>query len=160
MRCRPFEHEVAPAQADSLGDPQAGRGEQLEQRPPLRWDLIEEADELGPGEEASLARRPGTTRAPARQHDLLGWVDVEQSLGDRRVQRQAQRREHVPDRPITQSPVAPGAGRQPIDEVLHGETIEIADPDLAVEVGQREGDQQPAVLTARVRAHAVVPEPA
>ena len=157
MRCRPVEDEVAPAQPDRLGDPQPGRGEQLEQRPPLRRDLVEQAHELGAREEAPLARRPRATRAPARQHDLLGRVGVQQPLGDRRVQRQAQRRERVGDRAITQPPVAPGAGRQPIDEVLHGGAIEIAHPDLAVEVGQREVDQQATVLAARVRAHAVVP---
>ena len=39
-------------------------------------------------------------------------------------------------------------------------TVEVAHPDLAVEVRQRECDQQPAILTARVRAHASCPVPA
>jgi hypothetical protein len=40
--------------------------------------------------------------------------------------------------------------------VLHSGAIEIAQPDLALEIGQREVDQQPTVLTARVRARAVM----
>jgi hypothetical protein len=48
----------------------------------------------------------------------------------------------------------PQAG-QPVDEVLHGSAIEVADENLAVEIAQREVDQQPPVLAARVGAHAV-----
>ena len=35
--------------------------------------------------------------------------------------------------------------------------VQITDADLAIEVAQREVDQQPAALAARVRAHAVMP---
>ena len=157
MRRRPVEDEVAPAQTDRLRDPQPGRGEQLEQRPPLRRYLVEQPHQLRPRQKAPLARRPCATRPPPRQHDLLGRVGIQQPFGDRRVKRQAQRRKRVGDRAITQPPGAARARRQPIHELLHGGAIEIAHPDLAVEVGQREVDQQATVLAARVRAHAVVP---
>jgi hypothetical protein len=156
MRRVAVEDEVAPAQPDRLGDPQPGRGEQLEQRPPLRRDLLEQAHQLRARQKASLARRPCATRPPPRQHDLLGRVGIQQPLGDRRVKRQAQRRERVGDRAITQPPGAPGAGRQPIHELLHSGAIEIPHPNLTVEIGQRQADQQATVLTARVGAHAVM----
>jgi zona occludens toxin (predicted ATPase) len=41
--------------------------------------------------------------------------------------------------------------------MLHGRTIEIPHPDLAVEVRQREVDEQATVLAASVGPHAVVP---
>jgi len=157
MRCRPVEDEVAPTQADGLGDPQPGRDKQLKQRPPLRWYLVEQPHELRPRQKAPLARRPCTAGAPARQHDLLGGVGIQQAFGDRCVKREAQRRERVGDRAVTQPPGATGAGREPIHEVLHRGAIEIAHPDLAIKVAQREVDQQATVFAARVRAHAVVP---
>ena len=98
------------------------------------------------------ARRAAAAARPARQ----GWLPA----APRRPPRQApgaKRRERVGDRTVTQPPRAARAGRQPIDELLQGGAIEIPHPDLAVEVGQREGDQQATVLTARIGAHAVVP---
>jgi hypothetical protein len=58
--------------------------------------------------------------------------------------------------PVGQPTVAARTSGQPIDEVLRLGAVQVADADLAVEVGQREADQQPAVLPARVRADAVV----
>jgi hypothetical protein len=78
MRCRLIEHEVAPARADRLGDPQSGRGKQLKQRAPLRRYLVEQTHELRPRQRAALARRPCATGPPPRQHDLLGRVGIEQ----------------------------------------------------------------------------------
>ena len=76
MRCR-VEDEIAPAQPDRFRDPQPGRGEQLEQRPPLRRYLVEQPHELSAGEKAPLAHRPRAARPAARQHDLLGRVGVQ-----------------------------------------------------------------------------------
>jgi len=41
--------------------------------------------------------------------------------------------------------------------LLHRGAVHLADTNLAVEVAQREVDQQPAVFAARIGAHAVVP---
>jgi hypothetical protein len=77
VRRRAVEHEIAPAQAARLGDPQPGRGQQLEQRPPLDRYLVEQPHELGTCQVAALARRPGPAGAPAREHELPGRVGVQ-----------------------------------------------------------------------------------
>jgi len=49
----------------------------------------------------------------------------------------------------------PWQARQPVNEPLHGCTVDIAQAQLAVEVAQRERRQQPPVLAARVLPDAV-----
>jgi hypothetical protein len=68
IRCRHIEHEVAPAQSDRLRDPQPGRGEQLEQRPPLGRYLVEQAHQLRPRQKAPLTCGPCTARPPPRHY--------------------------------------------------------------------------------------------
>jgi hypothetical protein len=62
----------------------------------------------------------------------FGGVDVEQSLGDRRVEHQAQWRHRVPDRAVAEPTIAARAGRQPVNEVLDCGAVQFADTDLAV----------------------------
>ena len=87
---------------------------------------------------------------------LVGRVGLEQSFRDSHLEREAKRRHRFRDRAVAQPAGQSRPGNQPIDEVLERDPVEIAHADLAVEVGQCEGEKQPSVLAARARAHAVM----
>ena len=68
-RLRLVEVGVHHPQCDRLGDAQAGRRQQLEERPPLVGDLFQQPSELLPREKAALIELVRAAAATPRQQD-------------------------------------------------------------------------------------------
>ena len=144
-------------EGDRLGDPQARRREQVEERAPTVGDLVEQPRQLLSRQEASLIELISATAATARQqHRRPGGV-TEQPGACRVPQTRLQRHCRVANRSVAQPvPVPVGQAAQPVDERSSLMLVDVAQSLVGREVRERVLDQQPPVLTARAVVDDVV----